>query len=66
MADTLARMRQIVGTTADWGAHDLVLGDGEVALERIDAATVRARIGDGVKPFSQAPYLGSEIGRAHV
>lgn len=61
MADTLARMRQIVGTTADWGAHDLVLGDGEVALERIDAATVRARIGDGVKPFSQAPYLGSAL-----
>lgn len=61
MVDQLARMRQIVGTPAAWAAHNLVLGDGEIALERVNAGTVRAKIGDGSRPFSEAPYLGSDL-----
>jgi hypothetical protein len=61
MTDTLARMRQIVGTTADWAAQDLTLGAGEVALERVTGGGVKARIGDGTKPFSQCPYLGGAL-----
>jgi hypothetical protein len=53
-----ARQRQIVGTTADWGAHDLVLGAGELALERASDGSVKARVGDGFKPYSESPYLG--------
>jgi hypothetical protein len=61
MVDTLARMRQMVGATADWTAHDLVLGDGEVALERYGTGQVRARIGNGVTPFSSCPVLGGSL-----
>jgi hypothetical protein len=61
VTDILARMRQIVGLTSDWGAHDLVLGDGEVALERVAGGGVKARIGDGSTPFSQCPYLGGAL-----
>lgn len=57
MADILARQRQIHGSTADWSANNLVLGDGELALERRTDGTVRARVGNGALPFSAAPYL---------
>lgn len=57
MTDTLARMRQIVGSSAAWASHDLVLGDGEIALERREDGTVRARVGDGSAQFSASPYL---------
>lgn len=58
MVDKLARMRQVVGSTADWGAHDLQLGDGEIAFERRADGNVWAKIGGG-QPFSASPYLGS-------
>jgi hypothetical protein len=64
MADQLARMRQIVGSPAVWNANDLTLGDGELALERVNANTVRARIGDGVKKYSEAPYLSGPFDQA--
>lgn len=57
MADILARQRAIVGTTADWAAHNITLGDGELALERLDNGTVRAKVGNGVLNFSASPYL---------
>jgi hypothetical protein len=61
MANTLARMRQIVGLSADWAANNLTLGDGEIALERLPDGTVKARIGDGVTPFETCPYLGGAL-----
>lgn len=61
MTDTPARMRQIVGLTSDWAAHDLVLGNGEIALELQGAGLVKARIGDGSTPFSGCPYLGGAL-----
>jgi hypothetical protein len=61
MTDTLARLRTIVGTTSDWSAHNLVLGDGEIALERTVDSQVRAKVGDGTSPFSQALYLSGNM-----
>jgi hypothetical protein len=67
MADIPARMRQIIGTTADWTATNLVIGDGELALERA-AAGVKAKVGDGTTRFLDLPYafggFDSEAGDA--
>jgi hypothetical protein len=57
MTNTYARMRQIVGSPADWAAHDLVLGDGELAIERLPDGSVKAKVGDGAHPYSESPYL---------
>jgi hypothetical protein len=51
MKTTLARMRQLIGTAADWAANDLVIGDGELAIER--NGSVVLKLGDGVKRFSE-------------
>jgi hypothetical protein len=56
MADIQARTRHIIGTPADWAAHDLVLGNGEFALER-NPNRVAAKIGDGAKKWSETPYF---------
>jgi hypothetical protein len=61
MADTLARMRQLIGTTAQWAANDLVIGDGELALERTAAALVLTKVGDGVKRWSQLGYVDFDV-----
>jgi len=58
MTDTLARMRQLVGTSAQWAANDLVIGDGEIAAERLTDGSIGLRLGDGVKRFSQLTPLG--------
>jgi hypothetical protein len=55
MTDTLARMRQLAGTTAQWAANDLVIGDGEFAVERTSAG-IKLKIGDGASRFSLLGY----------
>jgi hypothetical protein len=57
MAIEFKRMLQLRGSPADWSAADPVLLDGEVALEQ-NATSPRIKIGDGVRTFSQLPYLG--------
>ena len=57
MTDILARQRQLIGTTAEWGADDLVLGNGEMAVERVSATEIKVKIGDGVSRFSKLPYV---------
>lgn len=48
-------MRQIIGTTAEWAANNLIIGKGEIAIE--DAGgTIKAKVGDGVRPYSTLPY----------
>lgn len=56
MATELKRMRQLIGTPADWLANDLVLGDGELAFAR-DPTRVRVKLGDGGKRFSELMNL---------
>jgi lysophospholipase L1-like esterase len=58
MADTFARMRQLIGTPAEWAANDIVIGNGEIAAER-NGDLVRFKVGDGIKKFSELTYLGS-------
>lgn len=55
MTDTLARMRQLAGTTAQWAANDLVIGDGEIAVERTTVG-IKLKIGDGATRFSLLGY----------
>jgi hypothetical protein len=59
MTDILARQRQLIGTTLEWAADDLVIGDGEFALERTDAGGVRVKVGNGVDAFSVLPYMAT-------
>lgn len=61
-------------TTAEWAASTVPLLQGEIAIEVIDATTVKMKIGtDGVKTFSQLPYftmntseLASALGDAAI
>ena len=49
-------------TTAEWAASTVPLLQGEIAIEVIDATTVKMKIGtDGVKTFSQLPYFTMNI-----
>lgn len=50
-------MRQLIGTTAEWAADDLVIGDGEIALERTVSSQLLIKIGNGVDTFLDLPYL---------
>jgi lysophospholipase L1-like esterase len=61
MATELKRMRQLIGSTAEWAANDLVIGDGEIAVERVAGGGVRAKVGNGAAPFSGLPYLDSAL-----
>jgi len=61
MTDTFARMRQLIGTTAEWGANDLIIGLGEFAIERLVGGSVRMKLGDGVLKYSQLPYFDPGI-----
>ena len=61
MTDTFARMRQIVGTTAEWAANDIVLADGEIGAERFSPTDHRMKVGDGVRTFSQLPYSSGGV-----
>ena len=60
MPDILARQRTIIGTTAEWAAHDLVIGQGEIALERVSAALIKAKVGDGLTTFAALPYTNAD------
>ena len=59
MADTFARMRQIVGTSADWAANDIVLGSGEIGVERVSGSDIRLKVGDGTTVYSLLPYASA-------
>jgi hypothetical protein len=59
MADLNARTRLLVGTTADWSSSDLVLGDGEVVLERA-GSLVKMKAGNGTARYSALPFLAMQ------
>ena len=59
MADTFARMRQIVGSTADWTANNIVLGSGEIGIEQVSATDIRIKVGDGTLTWSALPYASA-------
>lgn len=51
------RISQKNDTTARWGSSSLVLNLGEIGIERKTDGTCAMKIGDGVKTWSQLPYL---------
>lgn len=59
MADTNARMRQLDGTTAEWAANNIVLGKGEIGVERASTSNVLMKVGDGVSTWSALPYTNA-------
>lgn len=65
MADIFARTRVIEGSTADWTLNNLILGDGELAVERQPDATV-IRIGDGILPALSCPAIGKNVNAENV
>ena len=63
MSDIYARQRQLIGTTAEWSANDLVIGSGEIAVEVATGGTIKMKVGNGVSVFSALPYVtGSAAG----
>ena len=59
MADTYARFRQLIGSTATWSANNIVLGLGEVGIEQVSSTDVRIKVGDGTLTWSALPYASA-------
>jgi len=59
MADQYARYRHLCGTAGEWAASDIIIGEGEIAVEL--PSTVggkpRAKAGDGTRRYSQLQYI---------
>ena len=59
MTTDYARVRHLIGATSEWAANpNLVLGDGEIGIEKT-AEGKKIKIGDGLRVFSDLPYLES-------
>lgn len=59
MADIYARIRTIVGSSADWAANNIVLGSGEIGVERVSSTDIRLKVGDGTSVWSALPYASA-------
>lgn len=59
MADTYARVRHVVGSSADWTANNIVLGSGEIGVERVSASDIRIKVGDGTTAWASLPYASA-------
>ena len=57
--DTFARMRQLIGTTADWAANNIVLGSGEIGVEVVSSTDIRLKVGNGTSTWSALSYASS-------
>jgi hypothetical protein len=57
MADIFARMRQLIGSTGEWAANNIVLGNGELGIERVSASEYKMKCGDGSSKWSGLPYI---------
>jgi len=60
MTNVYSRMRQLIGTTAEWAADDLILENGEIGIEVIGASTYKLKVGDGTRKFSELPYAAAQ------
>ena len=59
MADQYARYRHLCGTAGEWAASDIIIGEGEIAVELPSTAggKPRAKAGDGTRRYSQLQYI---------
>ena len=46
-------IRHLLGTSSDWAANDIIIPDGEIAIERVLGGGSKLKIGDGEHPFSR-------------
>jgi hypothetical protein len=53
-------IRHIRGTAAEWSANDAVIPEGEIALLKMRNGRFKARIGDGVSPFSKLSSIDGD------
>lgn len=56
----ITSVQHLRGTTADWQAHDIVIPDGELALERTPNGRMVIKIGDGSCKYSELPSILGE------
>jgi len=56
MADFLGRTRLLIGSTGLWASNNIVLGDGELALE-LSASGVKGKVGNGSATWSALAYV---------
>ena len=61
MAEFNARIRHKRDTSANWTAKDPVLLDGEIILVDTASGSVRKKVGDGQKKYSQLPFDDEEM-----
>lgn len=52
-------MRQIIGSTADWAANNIVLGLGEIGVEQVSSSDYKMKVGDGTRTWSALPYASA-------
>lgn len=45
------------GTTEQWEESDEIIYDGEIVVEKSDDGYIRLKIGDGIRKFSELPYM---------
>ena len=60
MSTEYKRMRQIVGTAAEWLSNDIVLGKGELAVEQT-GTTTKIKIGDGTNKYSALQFVSGGV-----
>jgi hypothetical protein len=50
------------GTTNEWSASKVIPKEGEIVIEELDNGTKKIKLGDGVTPFKDLPYISGSGG----
>ena len=53
-------IRHLRASSEEWRAYDIVLPDGEIAIESTPGGSVRLKVGNGRDKFSTLPALGGD------
>lgn len=61
MSEYKTRIKQKRDTSANWTANDPVLLDGEIIIVDTASGSVRKKVGDGTKKYSQLPFDDEEM-----
>lgn len=56
-----ATVKNRTDTAANWTSKNPVLAEGEIIVVQTNAGETRLKIGDGVKTFTQLPYIDEQI-----
>ena len=50
------------GTTNEWSASKVIPKEGEIVIEELDNGTKKIKLGDGITPFKDLPYISGSGG----